>query len=253
MPPVKSDLPTMTPPGQQGGLPLPLYEHVKQLILDGILVGTWPPGAVLPGEVALAAHFGVAVGTVRRALADLVSDGQLMRRRKTGTVVTGRVPMHNLRNFFQYFRLHGADGGLLHSETEVLALRREAPTLAEIALFPDADAGMLRLHRLRHVKGRPVMHEWMMLPAARLPDFPEVPPPLLYRFLVDRYGIRVSAVRESVTASLATEEDLTLLQLEGPAALLAIQEAAYDQAGAPIIASQHRVVTEGLCYLNELR
>lgn len=234
-------------------LPVPLYEHVKRLIQEGIMLGTWAPGAVLPGEVALAAQFGVAVGTVRRALSDLVTEGLLMRRRKTGTVVTGRAPLHSLRHFFQYFRLHRADGALLQSETTLLRIERGAPTAAEAEIFPEASAGIIRLHRLRRIEGKPVMHEWMALPAARLPDFPDAPPALLYRFLVERYGIRVSAVRESLTAALADERDLSLLELRGPAALLVIAETAYDQAGAPILLCEHRAVTDGVCYLHEMR
>ena len=46
----------------------PLHEAVKRRVSEAILVGEWSPGTVLPSEVALAAMFGVAVGTVRRAL-----------------------------------------------------------------------------------------------------------------------------------------------------------------------------------------
>src|SRR5471030_3169518 len=81
----------------------PLYEGVKRQISEAILLGQWAPGTVLPGEVALTQLFGVAVGTVRRALMDLTAEGLLTRRRKTGTIVTGRTPHHSLRYFFQYF------------------------------------------------------------------------------------------------------------------------------------------------------
>ena len=66
--------------------------------------------------------FGVAVGTVRRALGDLTAEGMLRRRRKTGTVVTGRTPHHSLRHFFQYFRLHDRDGELVRSAAKVLSV-----------------------------------------------------------------------------------------------------------------------------------
>ncbi|MET0124508.1 MAG: winged helix-turn-helix domain-containing protein, partial [Pseudomonas caspiana] len=75
----------------------PLYEVVKRHISEAILLGEWSSGTVIPSENALAADFGVSVGTIRRALAELVSEGMLMRRRKTGTVVTGWAPLHNLR------------------------------------------------------------------------------------------------------------------------------------------------------------
>ena len=62
----------------------PLHERVKRQVSEEILMGRWAPGAVLPGEVALAERFGVSVGTVRRALADLVAEGLLTRRPRAG-------------------------------------------------------------------------------------------------------------------------------------------------------------------------
>jgi len=255
MPPVKSQ-PAYSP--QLGGdRPPPLYEHVKRQISEAILMGAWPPGTVLPGEIALADQYGVAVGTIRRALSDLTAEGMLVRRRKTGTVVTGRSPHHGLRNFFQYFRLHGADGSPLRSTPEVLALGRRTATAAEsTALRLEPGAQLIELRRLRRVAGVPMMHETMMMSEHRLPDFPtrtEALPDLIYLHLLEQYGIRICAVRESVTAALASREDCRLLGLVSPFAVLVIDEVAYDQAGDPIILAHHRAHTRGTCYLNEIR
>lgn len=235
----------------------PLYEGVKRQISEAILLGKWAPGTVLPGEVALAQLFGVAVGTVRRALMDLTAEGLLTRRRKTGTVVTGRTPHHSLRYFFQYFRLHGLDGALVRSTARVLSVEAGPATeLEREALGLDPEAAVLRLHRTREVDGTVVMHDRFTLPAARLPDFPENPdavPALLYLFLLERYGIRISAVREQVSAELADDEDRSLLALPVPAAVLKIEETAYDQAGEPTIFAVHRAVTSRHRYVNEIR
>src|SRR5262249_33567454 len=154
--------------------------------------------------------------------------------RKTGTVVTGRSPHHNLRNFIQYFRLHDAKGGLLRSTAQVLSLSRHAAGKAEAMAFGvETGAELIRIHRLRRIKQKPVMHAVMTMAAARLPDFPRRPteiPQLFYLHLLERYGIRLSAVRESITAELASEEDCSLLALAAPAAILVIDERAYDQA-----------------------
>jgi len=235
----------------------PLYERVKRQISEAILLGKWTPGTVLPGEVALAQLFGVAVGTVRRALMDLTAEGLLTRRRKTGTVVTGRTPHHSLRYFFQYFRLHGLDGTLVRSTARVLSVETGRATDAEAAaLGLDPTAAVLRLHRTREVDGRIVMHDRFVLPATRLPDFPQSPdqvPELLYLFLLERYGIRISAVREQVSAELADSDDLALLGLSAPAAVLTIEEVAYDQSGEPTLLATHRAVTAGHRYVNEIR
>jgi GntR family transcriptional regulator len=238
------------------GLPIPLYEHVKNLIAEAIVAGDMPSGMVLPGEVALAQQYGVAVGTIRRALSDLTADGVLVRRRKTGTVVTGRTPQHSLKVFFQYFRLHDKSGGLLRSETQVLSVVRRPADAQEAAQFAvDHGETLIELHRVRAVLGTPVMHARSCMVEKRVPGFPQdtaAIPPLLYRHLLEHYGIRVSAVRESLTAEMATEEDRRILALTDPAAILAIHEQAYDQTGALTLVSAHRATTAQHVYLNEI-
>lgn len=155
-------------------LSVPLYEVVKRQITEAIMMGKWPAGTVLPSEIALSQKFGVAVGTIRRALQDLTNEGLLSRRRKTGTVVTGRTPQHSLRFFFQYFRLHGLDGSLQNSTSDILSLKRRAANEEERAgLRLDDAAEVISIHRLRSVGGKPVMHEVMALSASMLPEFPD--------------------------------------------------------------------------------
>jgi len=238
-----------------GSRPVALYEQLKRQISERILLGHWAPGTVLPGENQLARDFGVAVGTVRRALADLTAEGLLMRRPKTGTVVTGRSPHHSLRFFFQYFRLHGEEGELLRSTARVLSVEQGEITEAERDLLQaKSGAAVIRLHRLRSVAGRAVMHQRIVLEERRVSGFPvNAVPELLYRYLLEQYGIRISSIRESVAADLATEEDAGLLQVVPPAPILVIEEVSYDQAGLPVIIATSRAITDRYRYMNEVR
>lgn len=234
----------------------PLYEVVKRHISESILMGQLTPGMVLPSENALATDFGVSVGTVRKALSALTTEGLLMRRRKTGTVVTGWAPLHNLSYFFQYFRLHGRDGSLVHSETVVIDYQTgpaNADEAEKLQIAPQSS--VIRLKRLRKINDIPTMHEQLVLAADRLPDFPDAEdlPPLLYRFLLEKYGLRVAAVREQITACLATEEDLHLLALPSPHAVMVIDEVSFDQSAVPVILAHHRFSTDNYVYMNEIR
>ena len=64
---------------------------------DAAIIGRrrrdWPPGALIPGEEALAQEFGVARATVNRALSELARAGVLERRRKAGTRVAAGTPV----------------------------------------------------------------------------------------------------------------------------------------------------------------
>lgn len=234
----------------------PLHDVIKRHISESILQGELPAGTILPSESSLAARFGVSVGTMRKALSALTTEGMLMRRRKTGTVVTGWAPLHNLSHFFQYFRLHDKTGGLLLSETLLLDYQESLATAGEAEkLQITAGDKVYRLKRLRRVNGIAAMHETLILPASRLPAFPAADqlPPLLYRYLFEQFDIRLAAVREQIIATLANEEDATLLELTLPQAVMVIDEVSFDQSAIPVILAHHRYSTEHFMYVNEIR
>jgi len=66
----------------------PLYKQVKQRILDYIVEHDLQPGDPIPTEAKLAAQYGVSMGTVRRALLQLVDQGILYRQPGRGTFLT---------------------------------------------------------------------------------------------------------------------------------------------------------------------
>ena len=63
------------------------YETIRDRIKTQIEAGELPPGSRLKTELEMAAEYGVSAITIRRALADLVSCGQVIRRRGAGTFV----------------------------------------------------------------------------------------------------------------------------------------------------------------------
>lgn len=235
----------------------PLYEVVKRQLAQKILFGDWPPGTVLPAETALARDLGVAVGTVRHALMELVNEGLVARRRRTGTVVTSRTHHHNLQYYFQYFRLHGKDESLKHSHATVLSvvtLPADAQVAEKLQLTPGES--VVRLHRVRVVDDEPVIHDRYFFSCRLAPDFPMKPdavPQRLNMFFLERYGVRVAAIREFITAELASAEDRKLLNLKNPSPVLGIEDVAFNQAGAPVIYARRRANTANHTYINEIK
>lgn len=237
----------------------PLHEQVTARIASRIADGRWPEGFVLPPEAELAKQLGVSYGTIRRSMQALAQDGLVIRRRRTGTVVTGRAPRHSLDRWYKYYRLHAKDGQLINTETRNVDLRRDVATRkeAEQLRLPDA-APVGRITRLRLYEGRPVMIDRITLPIGRLLGFPESAedlPPLLYKWLLEEHGLRLGALREQVTARIATEEDRQLLDLSSdePVALLEIDEIGYDLQNEPLIVMRHAALTDEHCYVNEVR
>ncbi|MCP4403346.1 MAG: extracellular solute-binding protein [bacterium] len=58
----------------------PLYEQVKELLLEQILEGEFQAGEAIPSESVLAENFETSVSTVRQAVSLLVGDGVLVKQ-----------------------------------------------------------------------------------------------------------------------------------------------------------------------------
>ncbi len=235
----------------------PLYAMVEHDLAEAILSGKLKRGAPVPGEVELAAQYGVSVGTVRRALAALVASGFVERRPRHGTVVADRSPHQSLRFLFHYYRLHGEDEALLASVPRTLSLAIVKADAAQIAALnlPADRPEIIRIHRVRTVDDRPAAHDVMMLPAWRFPDFPAIDelPHRMLSLLEDRYGVRFASARESVWADAANEEDHRLLGVTPGAPMLVIDRVTFDKANTPVELATGRFVSKGFRYINEVR
>ena len=86
----------------------PLYKEVKNRLMRGLVAGEWKPGQALPSEWRLAGRYGVSVGTVRRAVDELVAEKIVRRRQGSGTYVTTHTEDHQL---YYFFHIIGKDGG----------------------------------------------------------------------------------------------------------------------------------------------
>lgn len=74
----------------------PLYEKVKDFVLENIGNGTWTRNGRLPSEHELVSALGVSRMTVHRALRELTSEGHLRRIQGVGTFVAPPKPQSTL-------------------------------------------------------------------------------------------------------------------------------------------------------------
>jgi GntR family histidine utilization transcriptional repressor len=71
---------------------VPLYERVKQHVMQGMQSGEWGDGARLPSEHELMETLGASRMTVHRALREMSADGLLTRVQGVGTFVRRETP-----------------------------------------------------------------------------------------------------------------------------------------------------------------
>lgn len=213
----------------------PLHRQLRDLMIARINAGEWSPGTYLPPETRLADEYGVAVGTLRKALLDLAAEGVVQRRQGKGTVVATHDSDAVL---FRFFNLRSADGGMLRPESRVLSRQRmQAGREDAAALGLTTGEDVIRIARVRDVGGAPVLYEFIVLDAARfgaLETQPDVLPNTLYQLYQMEYGATVHRAREALIAVGATGECARELGLADGTPVLRISRVALDYGGAPI-------------------
>lgn len=143
------------PPGS-----LPIYLQVTEAIVRDIAAGRLIDGERLQPEREMAEAMGIAVGTLRKALAELVERGLLERRQGSGNYVRAKSEPESL---YAMFRLELVGGGGLPA-AEILAVERMRKP-ADLPPFGRA-AEAHRIRRLRRLSGRPAAVEEIWLDGA---------------------------------------------------------------------------------------
>lgn len=158
---------------QAGDSRLPIYLRIQDALVAEIAQGALKPGDALPSEDSLAKRFGVALGTVRKALDGLAADGKLDRRQGRGTFVR-RADFGNAP--FRFFRHTDADGAPLRPAARLID-RRLGKADAKLASKLDLREGaaILELFRVRLIGGEPILAEEIALDAKRFASLRVLP------------------------------------------------------------------------------
>lgn len=219
--------------------PRPLYKQVKDRLLAAMADGTLPPRSKIASERELVTTFGVSRITIRQAMKELVQEGQLRSHPGKGFYATGRrhTPAYELellRSFTATALDHGSRPGsrLLH-----LGVEPATPEIALPLLIEDG-AEVVSLRRLRLLDDVPVAisHDWIAL--AHVPDIAsldwEAQNRSLYAELRSRYGLMPLRGQTILSARLARGDEAKLLDLPAAAAVLTVEQIAYDAHNTPI-------------------
>jgi GntR family transcriptional regulator len=182
---------------------LALHHQVREDLLAKLRSGEWAPGAEIPPEPALCAHYRVSRGTLRRALGDLVSEGYLERFPGRGTFVRPPKLETGLAGSFGRFTVVGPS---FEQRSRLVFCRRSrasAPVAAALKLA--SGAPIWHLERVRLAGGRPAALQASYLPRGLYPGLERQP--LAERFLLDimagAYGVALLRAVEFVDPTLA--------------------------------------------------
>jgi GntR family histidine utilization transcriptional repressor len=194
------------------------WEEIRAEVLRRIRARDWPPGALIPGEEALAEEFGVARATVNRALTALAEAGVLERKKRAGTRVAA-LPVRRARLEIPVIRLDVLGRGLRHDFTLLADRTEPVPPAIAARLGLPADMPMRFLETLHRAGGRPYVLETRWLNPAVLPD----PPPDFAAVSANEWLVtHVSLVSGDIafTAEPATPREAEVMGVSPGTALL---------------------------------
>ncbi|MDA8109310.1 MAG: GntR family transcriptional regulator [Betaproteobacteria bacterium] len=236
------------------GAVAPLYKAVKQLLTQELAAGEWRPGEALPSEAKLAERFGVSIGTVRKAIDELVAERMVVRHQGRGTFVAS----HNTsRQLFHFFHIVPHAGDRQHPRTETLAFRRGRAESGEAARLRVATGEpVFRIRNLLRLEGRAVALDDLVLTQAQFPDLTEKiftgRANTIYHLYQTRYGINVLRTSERLRATLAGADVAKLLGVRKGAPLLEINRVALTYHDVPVELRRSLVNTEQHEYFSDL-
>ena len=205
------------------------WEDIRAEVLRRIRARDWPPGALIPGEEALSAEFGVARATVNRALRELAEAGVIERKKRAGTRVA-ELPVRRARLEIPVIRLDVLSRGLTY-DFDLLADRLTAapvPVTARLGL-PEATR-MRYLETLHLAGGRPYVLESRWLNPAALSG----PPPDFATVSANEWLVpHISLVSGDIafTAEPASAREADVLGVAPGTALLVAERTTHGTAG----------------------
>ncbi len=216
---------------------MPSYKVLELVITAGIDRGLWKAGDALLPERKLAELCQLSVGTVKRAMLELVHQGKLYRRQGSGTYVAGPSFTRQNRRYYLFLRDFGAEASpnavTLHSVNRV-------PAAPEMAAHLQLSAGeeLFEVVRLFAEDGAACVLGRSYFSASRFARLDAVPRKRfenvpLFLILEDDYNVSSGKADELFGVAAAREEDAELLAVPVGAPLLLIQSLVYTSGGQP--------------------
>ncbi len=219
----------MTPDAIDRRSAAPMYDQLRQLIIDHIEREGLQPGDGLPGEHRLCEQYGISRTVVRQALAQLEHEGLVERVKGKGTFVarprTSESLVHTLEGLYDEVERRG---GHVHSDV----LRHERTVAdGEVAAALEVPPGspVVVLERLRYVDGDAwsLSTTWMPEDVGGLTLGVDLTESSLYGLLRD-HGIRATHGVRSAEATVATHEQAQHLGVSAGSALLRLRSVSRD-------------------------
>jgi GntR family transcriptional regulator len=207
---------------------VPLHIQLADVIRGQIHRRELRPNDRLPSERALCEQYHISRITVRKALSTLMQEGLILSAIGKGTYVAEmrlREELRPLSSFTEDLERRGMKASSQILDMGVMAAGDELASRLHIP----RGAELVRLNRLRLADGLPIALQLTYLPHHLCPglhqaDFSNHS---LYAVLRDRYDLSLVRSETVISAALASADEISLLGLKRPAAVLISEQVSY--------------------------
>ncbi|MBF6570124.1 MAG: GntR family transcriptional regulator [Candidatus Binataceae bacterium] len=233
---------------------LPLYKRIKLEVTRLLSSGKSKADEPLPTEKEFAAKFRASVGTVRRAMDDLVAEHIVVRQQGRGTYLA---PFSAERLLNRFWPVHRKDGTreIPIVQTLLFATERADAAAAEALQIRKGD-GVYRIVNLLLMGGNPVMLDDVRIAKADFPGLTEQSfisrETTMYGLYQSRYGLSVIRTLDRLTGVPADAEAAHRLAVPLGAPLLAFTRIAYTFGDKPVEYRRTLIHTAAYEYRNAI-
>ena len=235
---------------------LTAYEEVKQKITEDLVRGRYPMGQALPAEKDLSKELDVSIGTLRKAVDELVAEVIVVRRQGRGTYVAE----HDIKRLLYYFFhvvKHDVDKKA-NPRVELVSLNTAVASKEEAGkLNIKEGAPVWRLVNCLYLEERCVMIDQITLDKKRFKNLTRADfinrEGSIYQLYQMKYGQTVVRSSERLRAGLANKQHAEWLGIKPNSPVLVIRRVALGIQDDPIEWRTSTLNTNQYEYFSELR
>lgn len=216
--------------------PMPLYEQLRQALLEAIISGRIPEGTKLPTEEELCEQLEISRPVARQAYGALIAEGYVERMRGKGTFVHRQ----DTRGRFMNTQLSFAkEMGILGKPHGTKMVRQEWVTgdlTLAAKLNLELDERCFHITRMRYVDGKPFVLVENYIPESIFPGIEkyDLAENSLYDIFEKEYHVRVVRAKRAIRARVADQEFSKFFGVACGSPVLYITNVAVDQNDRPV-------------------
>lgn len=224
--------------GRRSDNPIPVYFKLQSAIKEKIERGHWKPGDMIPPERVFAEEHKLSIGTVKKAISNLVNEGFLYRIQGKGTFVTGTYVRRDKLRYYRCYSEFGEAEGDMNIKLVEMEKIKSIPLINRLLKLRNK-SDLFKITRVMHFEEGPKIFSISYLPQKQ---FKNLDTPLfrskiekiaLYSILEESYGVPTIYNQELICAEKADKLTADYLQVPTGTPLVSIEMLSFTYKDRP--------------------